>query len=127
MLKFDSLIETINNKITMIFIYMSFLAIIPIWIASLLLYLSSPKQRLLANPINKWLGYLVALALYLLANALFAHTFPLVSALLASLVVLMLGLVSVTILSGKSRRLFMTTSVLLIVLCSTVGGFVYVA
>ncbi|AOT09115.1 hypothetical protein [Pseudoalteromonas luteoviolacea] len=106
---------------------MSFLAIIPIWAASLLLYLSSPKQRLMDKPLNKAVGYLIALALYVVANALFAHAFPLVSALLASLVVLMLGLVSVTILSGKSIRLFMSVSILLVVLCTTIGGTLYVA
>lgn len=111
----------------MIFIYMSFLAIIPIWAASILLYLSSPKQRLMAKPLNKPVGYLSAIALYVVANGLFANTFPLVSALLASIVVLMLGLVSVTILSGKSKRLFMSVSVLLVVLCTTVGGTIYVA
>ncbi|KZN52427.1 hypothetical protein L1077_00100 [Pseudoalteromonas luteoviolacea] len=106
---------------------MSFLAIIPIWAASILLYLSSPKQRLMAKPLNKPVGYLSAIALYVVANGLFANTFPLVSALLASIVVLMLGLVSVTILSGKSKRLFMSVSVLLVVLCTTVGGTIYVA
>ncbi|MDK1289363.1 hypothetical protein [Pseudoalteromonas umbrosa] len=106
---------------------MSFLAIIPIWTASLLLYLSSPKQRLLKQPLNKLMGYIVATILYTVANILFALAFPLVSALLASLVVLMLGLVSVTILAGKSKHLFISVSILLVVLCTTVGGTLYVA
>ncbi|KZN36961.1 hypothetical protein N480_17000 [Pseudoalteromonas luteoviolacea S2607] len=106
---------------------MSLLAIIPIWVASLLLYLASPKQYLINKPAPKWLSYLLALCLYGFANALFAQSYPMVSALLASFVVLMMGLVGVTILAGKSKRLFMTTSILLLTICSTVGGIIHVA
>ena len=127
MLNFDSLIETIKNKITIIPILMSLLAIIPIWIASMLLYLASPKQYLLNKPLPKWPSYFMALGLYVFANMLFVQTYPLVSALLASFVVLMMGLVSVTVLAGKSKRLFVTTSMLLLIICSTVGGINYVA
>ncbi|OCQ19831.1 hypothetical protein A7985_18145 [Pseudoalteromonas luteoviolacea] len=106
---------------------MSLLAIIPVWVASLLLYLASPKQYLLSKPLPKWLSYLAALCLYVCVNVLFAQRYPIVSASLASFVVLMMGLVGVTILAGKSKRLFMITSVLLLTICSTVGGIIYVA
>ncbi|WP_162269578.1 hypothetical protein [Pseudoalteromonas luteoviolacea] len=81
----------------------------------------------MSKPLPKWPSYLLALGLYVCANTLFAQSYPLVSALLASLVVLMMGLVSVTLLAGKSKRLFMVTSVLLLTICSSVGGILYVA
>ncbi|NKC21492.1 hypothetical protein [Pseudoalteromonas galatheae] len=111
----------------MIITIMSFFSIIPFWFAAVLLYLASPKQRFLATPISKLAAYPVAILLNLSGLVILTVQYPLVSAMLAALVILMFSLVSVTLLSGYPIKRFYLSSTLVFLLSLFVGGISYVA
>ncbi|MEJ6476712.1 hypothetical protein [Pseudoalteromonas piscicida] len=111
----------------MIITIMSFFSIIPLWFATVLLYLASPKQRYLATPINKPAAYVAATLLTATGFILLTLQFPLVSAALATLVVLMSSLVSVTLLSGYPIKRFYCTSAMVFVVALLLGGIANVA
>lgn len=111
----------------MIITIMSFFSIIPFWFAAVLLYLASPKQRFLASSISKLAAYPLATILILSGLAVLTVQYPLVSAMLAALVILMFSLVSVTLLSGYSIKRFYLSSTLVFLLSLFVGGISYVA
>lgn len=105
---------------------MSFFAIIPLWITSLFCYLTSEKQSITTKPMNKKLGVALLIAGYCLSSFLFSFDYAVASSLLASLVVLMLALVTHTILSTYSKRVFVHNA-LVVALLVIIGGINYVA
>ncbi|WP_046007157.1 hypothetical protein [Pseudoalteromonas rubra] len=106
---------------------MSFIAIIPLWLAALSLYLGSQQQVIITRALPKPLAGFSAMSLFLLGIVAFSLNYPWVSSMLAALVVFMLSLFTVTISSGYSRErtLSITGGVCLVSLIF--GGASYVA
>jgi hypothetical protein len=106
---------------------MSFIAIIPLWLSALSLYLGSERQTLISRAWPKPLAGFSALSLFILGIVTFSFDYPWVSSMLAALVVFMLSLFTVTISSGYSKaRTFSITAALCLV-SLLFGGASYVA
>ncbi len=111
----------------MIITIMSLFSIIPFWFTAVLLYLASPKQRFLASSIHKPTAYSMALVLVLSGVIILTLQYPIISAMLASLVLIMFSLVSVTLISGYSVKRLYLCSTLVFLLSLFFGGISYVA
>ncbi|ALU45798.1 hypothetical protein [Pseudoalteromonas rubra] len=106
---------------------MSFIAIIPLWLAALSLYLGSERQNLISNAWPKSLAGFSTLLLFILGIVVFSFDYPWVSSMLAALVVFMLSLFTVTISSGYSKMRTLTITAALCVLSLSFWGASYVA
>ncbi|MDW7549150.1 hypothetical protein J8Z24_18655 [Pseudoalteromonas sp. SCSIO 43201] len=111
----------------MIISIMSFFSIIPIWFATTLLYFASPKQRYLATSLKRSPSYAIAALLIFSGFYILTLQFPIVSAMLAVVVVLMSSLVSVTLLSAYPKRRFYLAATMVCAFSLLLGGIAYVA
>ena len=83
---------------------MGFFSFIPAWIACGLLYGSSKRQGLFAKPINKTIALLMSLILLSISVWLISYRFPVTSAMLAGLMLIMTFLPLLTIVSAYGRQ-----------------------
>lgn len=105
---------------------MSLFAIIPIWLAALLCYLTSNKQLICNKPVAKHLIALPSFGLFILGFAAFNYEYPWVSALLATFIVFMLALIGITLLTAfRPKSAFFSVLICTTALC--LGGLSYVA
>ncbi|WP_125719624.1 hypothetical protein [Pseudoalteromonas rubra] len=106
---------------------MSFIAIIPLWLAALSLYLGSHRQIIITRAVPRPLAGFSAMSLFLLGIVTFSFDYPWVSSMLAALVVFMLSLFTVTISSGYSRQRTLSITGGVCLLSLIFGGASYVA
>ena len=99
------IIITIENK------NMEF-AVLAIWIASLITYLSSPSQQIIKAPLNKKTTWPAFIALLSVSNYLFNQYFSLSISLLISLASLMLMWIAIILLTGHHRLKLLPFSVI---------------
>ena len=103
---------------------MEFLALIPVWIAVSICYMASNRQNVIGKPINKTIGYSCSSVLVVLAISLMSMTYPMLSAMLASLVMLMcfLPIVAITGAYGEKRFTQVSGFILVFSTCFAVAG-----
>ncbi|WP_129120712.1 hypothetical protein [Veronia nyctiphanis] len=112
-------------KLIIICIKMSFIAILPIWLGAQCFYLSSRHQVYIETAITKFLGLSSLILGFVSGCWLFSLHYPNVSALLASVVVLMLSLILNTLLAPYFKNARFANSLVAALLLSF-GALSYV-